>query len=136
MPEYQTEIARIWNHIPDRFKSHDSERFVVLRNSPIKVILSTVTSRFHREWARPQGVVDTIQLAVLRQGDRFGTIGLSRHNSAVRINNLDISIMKLLAPHIRRALVISDVLDMQAIEIDALNTSLDLFRVGIVLVDR
>ncbi len=44
--------------------------------------------------------------------------------------------MKLLAPHIRRALVISDVLDMQAIEIDALNTSLDLFRVGIVLVDR
>jgi DNA-binding CsgD family transcriptional regulator len=44
--------------------------------------------------------------------------------------------MRLLAPHIRRAVAISDVLNMQAIKVSTFESALDLLQAGVLFVDR
>ena len=45
-------------------------------------------------------------------------------------------VMRLLAPHLRRAAVISDVLNMQAVEIETFESAVDLLQAGVLFVDR
>jgi DNA-binding CsgD family transcriptional regulator len=47
----------------------------------------------------------------------------------------EIELMRLLAPHVRRAVTISDLLDMQTVEVNALTSTLDALRIGVVFVD-
>ena len=44
-------------------------------------------------------------------------------------------IVRLLSPHIRRAMAVSDVLDIQAVAVGTFEASFDLIACGVVLVD-
>ena len=61
---------------------------------------------------------------------------MSRHESAGAITDRDLDVLRLLAPHIRRAVAVSDVLDMQAIKIDTFESALDLLQAGSLFVDH
>jgi DNA-binding CsgD family transcriptional regulator len=93
------------------------------------------TSSYYREWLQPQGIIDAINLTVLRQKNQIGSFALSRHESAGAIGEDDIAIVRLLAPHIRRAIAVSNVLGMQAMAIGTFEASLDLLAIGVVVVD-
>jgi DNA-binding CsgD family transcriptional regulator len=93
------------------------------------------TSSYYREWLQPQGIIDAINLTVLRQRNQIGSFALSRHESAGAIGEDDIAIVRLLAPHIRRAIAVSNVLGMQAMATGAFEASLDLLAIGVVVVD-
>jgi DNA-binding CsgD family transcriptional regulator len=127
------EVAEMLNSVPDLHTRSLDEPIVVSRDIDPGVI---ERSRYFHEWVRPQGVIDAIQLTVLRQRTRPGTLALSRHESAGIMSDRDIANLRLLAPHIRRAIAISDVLDMRAVEIDTFEASLDLIAISILLVDR
>jgi DNA-binding CsgD family transcriptional regulator len=131
MAHYAPEIAEMWSSIPNLHSRPLDEPVVVLRDGPP----AQLRSRYYQEWVRPQGIIDAISLTVLRQRDRIGECSLSRHESAGAVTDRDIAIVRLLAPHIRRAVAISDVLDMQAITVGTFEASLDLIATGIVLVD-
>jgi DNA-binding CsgD family transcriptional regulator len=93
------------------------------------------TSSYYREWLQPQGIIDAINLTVLRHKDQIGSFALSRHESAGAIQEDDIAIVRLLAPHIRRAIAVSNVLGMHAMAIGAFEASFDLLAIGMVVVD-
>jgi DNA-binding CsgD family transcriptional regulator len=46
----------------------------------------------------------------------------------------EVSLLRLLAPHIRRAVTISDLMDLKALEAQALAATLDNFAVGVIIV--
>lgn len=73
---------------------------------------------------------------MLRQRDRYGALSLSRHEDVGIATDRELAITRLLAPHIRRAVAISDVLDMRAVTIGTFAASLDLIATGVVLVDN
>ncbi len=132
MVHHGPEVAAMLASVPDLHTRALDEPVVAMRDFDPIVALS---SRYYNEWLRPQGIIDAINLTVLRQKDRIGSLALSRHESAGAISDGDVAIVRLLAPHIRRAIAISNLLGMQAMTVTAFEASLDLIGVGVVLVD-
>jgi DNA-binding CsgD family transcriptional regulator/PAS domain-containing protein len=126
------EVAAMLASVPDLHTRELDEPVVAMRDFDPAVALS---SRYYNEWLRPQGIIDAINLTVLRQKDRIGSLALSRHESAGAISDRDVAIVRLLAPHIRRAIAVSNVLGMQAMKVRTFEASLDLIGIGVVLVD-
>ena len=90
--------------------------------------------RVYREWAEPQGVCDFIQTAALRTPDRMGLFSAYRSSSVGRFTEREVDIMRLLAPHIRRAVTISDLMDLKRLEAHAVAVTLDNLSAGVVVV--
>ena len=87
------------------------------------------------EWTKTQGYIDAIALMVLREPGRVGAVSLSRHESVGAIAERDLDALRLLAPHIRRAVAISNVLSMQRIKIATFERAFDLLQPGVILAD-
>jgi DNA-binding CsgD family transcriptional regulator len=131
MSRYAPEITEVVAGVPDFHTRALDEPFLGTRD-----FTRLYDSLYYREWVRPQGVVDVIHLTVLRQRDRYGALSLSRHEDVGIATDRELAIARLLAPHIRRAVTISDVLDMRAVTIGRFAASLDLIATGVVLVDN
>jgi DNA-binding CsgD family transcriptional regulator len=130
MVHYAPDVAEMWRSIPDLHTRPLDEPVVMSRDAPVML-----RSGYYIEWVQPQGIIDAISLTVLRQRDRVGEFSLSRHESAGTVTGRDIAIVRLLAPHIRRAVAIGDALDMQAMTVSTFEASLDLIATGVVLID-
>jgi hypothetical protein len=89
-----------------------------------------------KECLRPRGIIDATWLMVLRERDRIGSISLSRRESAGAVTDRDLQVIGVLAPHLRRAATISDVLNMQTIKIGTFESAFDLVQAGVLFVDR
>jgi DNA-binding CsgD family transcriptional regulator len=85
---------------------------------------------------RPRGIIDAVWLMVVRERDRMGSISLSRHESAGAVTDRDLQVIELLAPHLRRAVAISDVLNMQTIKMGTFEGAFDLLKAGALFVDH
>ena len=132
MIHYSSDVAEMLNSVPDLQTRPLDDPIIGMRDFKPEVLQR---NRYYNEWVRPQGIIDVVHLTVLRQRTRLGALALSRHESAGVMSDRDIAIVRLLAPHIRRAIAISDVLEMRAVEIGTFEASLDLIAAGILLVD-
>jgi len=90
--------------------------------------------RIYTELTQPQGISDMIQTVVLREERRLAVFGVNRHQSVGAPADDELAIIRLLVPHIRRAVAISDILDMKKLEAHALATTLDTYTAGVVVV--
>lgn len=144
-------FAHIWNYEPvwlARLPAYADDvaqlekKFLTLRQglgdpgTASREMPEAYESRYNREWVEPQGIVDVLSLIVMRQPDRLGTLSFSRHGRSGLVTEEDIAVLRLLAPHIRRAIAISDLFGMQAVETATFGSVLDSFQFGILLVDR
>ena len=93
-------------------------------------------SRFFREVMEPFGLVDMIWFPALRTGGRMASIHASRSQQAPHYQRHDVGLFKLLAPHVCRALAISDLLDIRALRSEMLEKTLDGLVTGVFLVAR
>jgi DNA-binding CsgD family transcriptional regulator len=88
-------------------------------------------SKFYREWAAPQGLRDTVAACLMKSGTRFAMASFP----IPRITGEnDRELLGLLAPHIRRAVTISDAIDMKTVGAHALSETLDRLTLGVLLV--
>jgi DNA-binding CsgD family transcriptional regulator/PAS domain-containing protein len=126
------EVAEMINSVPNLFTRSLDEPMVATRDIAPEVL---ERSRYFKEWIVPQGIIDALQLTVLRQRNQYGALALSRHGDQGPVTDHDIAVLRLLAPHIRRAVAISDLLGMRAIAASTFEASLDLLQTGVVLVD-
>ena len=58
----------------------------------------------------------------------------NRHESVGFVTDREIAITRMLAPHLRRAVTISDLMGTKALEAHALSATLDNFRTGVIVV--
>jgi len=131
--EYAEDAAEIWANIPNLMTRPLDEPMTVAREVPQ---FTSTKFRYYREWVRPQGIIDAALLMVLRERDRVGSVSLSRHESAGAVTDRDLQVIELLAPHLRRAVAISDVLNMQAIKIGTFEGAFDLLQAGVLFADH
>jgi PAS domain-containing protein len=80
--------------------------------------------------------IDAISLAAPRQRDHIGQLAVSGHETEGAVADRDLAVVRLLAPHVRRAIAIRDALDMHTMTISTFQATLDLIGPGVVLVDR
>ena len=93
-------------------------------------------SRFYREVLQPFGLSDMIWFPALRTGGRMASMHASRKDEAPHYQELEIGLFKLLSPHVRRALTISDALDLRTLHSEMLEKTLDGLAAGVFLAAR
>jgi DNA-binding CsgD family transcriptional regulator len=90
---------------------------------------------FYREWAKPQGLVDFVSVTLERVGLKAAMFGVFRHARHGLVDEDARRRMRLLTPHIRRAVLISKLLDFKRGEAETFAETLDALRAAVILVD-
>lgn len=105
-------------------------------------ILSRHTSRayfetcpFVNEYMKPQGLVDNMYCFLMKTAARLAWLVFARNERQGIITDREVVLTRLLLPHIRRAVTISNVLDAQTIEQSRMVEVLDALRCAVVLTD-
>ena len=70
-------------------------------------------------------IIDGISLHLMPGPDRYAEVTLGRHKDFGLIGDREVRLLRLLAPHLRRAVIISDLIDMKSIEAEMLSHTLD-----------
>jgi DNA-binding CsgD family transcriptional regulator len=128
---YERDRVELYDAIPDIYTRPLDEPIVLSRDVPATVLSR---SRFRTEWAQPQGICDAIGIWLMRETNRAAYLGMGRHESAGPIGAREVRLLRLLAPHLRRAVAISDLIDMQTLRAEALAETLDMLAPGVVIV--
>lgn len=124
--------TEIYNVRVKYFEAMPSDEPQVLsRDVPREAYINT---RYFNEWMKPQGLVDVMQLLMLRKHDRHGAISFGRSKQWGPFDESGIALGSLLQPHLRRAVTISDLLDVQSLRTDNFQAVIGRLSTGIILV--
>lgn len=93
-------------------------------------------NRWFREQVAPRGLIDAVAFGIVRELNALGNVVFGRHGTYGPIDDQVLSGLRLLAPHFRRAITISNLFEMRAIETAAFRSALDAVPVGVVIVDE
>ncbi|APZ99969.1 hypothetical protein BWQ93_16875 [Sphingopyxis sp. QXT-31] len=64
-------------------------------------------SRFYREYIAPQRIVDNLAVNLIKRDDMFATIAILRTGDVAPFSEDDLAAMRVLVPHLRRAVILS-----------------------------
>jgi len=131
MPAYFAEFA-VWERHPVVRDWPLDEPQVQSRHLPAEL---KQQSRMLPEWSEPQGIVDSLGLVLMNSPTRQANLSFDRHRDVGLITEREIVLGRLLAPHVRRSMVISDLIDVKTVESDSFGQTLDALNVGVVLTD-
>lgn len=92
-------------------------------------------SRFYIEWVKPQGMVDFISASIEKVGGWAAMFGVFRHERDGLADAAAHRRMRLLVPHIRRAVLIGKVIERGSFEAASFGDTLDGLAAGMFLVD-
>jgi DNA-binding CsgD family transcriptional regulator len=95
-----------------------------------------LASRMYREWAAPQGFRHVMLTTLMRDQARLAFIGVTRRHDQPRYGEADKAAMARLAPHVRRAVTIADLIDHRGLERDDLAAALDAQATAILILDE
>ena len=92
-------------------------------------------SELYRQWAEPQGFVDFVSTVVDRTTISTAIFGIFRHERNGIVDDQARRQMRLIAPHIRRAVVIGRMFEFKAAEVATFVDTFDGLGAGMYLVD-
>jgi DNA-binding CsgD family transcriptional regulator/PAS domain-containing protein len=93
-------------------------------------------TRFFREVLKPFGLQDMVWFPAMQTEGRMASLHASRSENEPDFQQRDLTLFKLLSPHVCRALAISDMLDTRAIRSEMLEKTLDGLVAGVFLTAR
>ena len=94
------------------------------------------TNRYFTEILEPRGILDAVLITIAREPLLLGYAAFNRHHSAGNIGETEVNGLRLLGPHFRRAVTISNLFDMKAIEARTFESALNAVAFGVVLVNE
>jgi DNA-binding CsgD family transcriptional regulator len=92
-------------------------------------------SRFYKEWAQPQGYLDSVHAVLDKSATRYAAVAVARHDSHGMTDDGARQRMQLLLPHFRRAVTIGKVIELHKVEAAALADTLDRLAAATFLVE-
>lgn len=78
-----------------------------------------------REWSIPHNVTDALCLAILKQDRRIGTFVISTTGDRPPVSQEELDQLALIAPHLRRAVTIGDLFEMETSAKEAYRSVID-----------
>ena len=129
---YGPDIIELWGGA-ERIQQYPLGEPIVQSQAVRQDIISS--NRYYREWAMPKGLFDAVAVGLVRDRTMVGNAIFSQHEFAGPIDDTQLSGLRLLAPHIRRAVTISNLFDMKTVEAATFAATVDALTVGVVLVD-
>jgi len=131
-PKYQAEVEAAWGG-SERIAQFPVDEPMVTSQAAGPQGLRD--NRYYRDILLPRGLIDAVGVTIAREPSLLGYAVFSRHQSAGEIGASELDGLRLLGPHLRRAVTISNLFDMKAIEAASFASALDSFAFGLVLVD-
>lgn len=107
----------------------------VYEQTDIMPVAELQESRLYNEWMQPQGYIDFIGSTVDKSATSAAFLVLIRHQRDGWVDDQTRQRMRLIAPHVRRAILIAKVIDLNKVEAAVLASALDGLAAGMVLVD-
>lgn len=107
--------------------------FVFSRDMGLDALKAT---RFFREYLTPLGDLDCISFLLTREGDAFGHWALITQDDRPPITEAEAEGFTLIAPHMRRAIEIARLLNVQLLEADTYRGALDQLDSAVLVLDR
>jgi DNA-binding CsgD family transcriptional regulator len=92
-------------------------------------------TRFYREWCQPQALVDFVSAVLDKSVISAALFGVFRYESEGVVDDEMRRRMRLIVPHIRRAVLIGRLIDLKSAEAATLADTLDGLSAGMCLVD-
>lgn len=92
-------------------------------------------SRFFKEWVQPQGWIDAMGSTLEKSATAYSAFSIIRHERNGIVDDEARRRMKLIVPHVRRAVAIGKVIDLRRVEAAALADTLDGLTAAMLLVD-
>jgi PAS domain-containing protein len=92
-------------------------------------------TRFYKEWARPQGLVDFISAVLDKSVTSAAMFGVFRHERNGIVDDGARRAMRLIVPHIRRAVLVSRTIELKSTAANTFAAVLDGLNAGMFLVD-
>jgi DNA-binding CsgD family transcriptional regulator/PAS domain-containing protein len=92
-------------------------------------------TRFYREWVLPQRLIDGAMGVLHKTATEVAMFGVFFHERDGRIDEGRLRRMRLLMPHVRRAVLVGRLLAVKKSETAELADTLDALRAGVFLVD-
>lgn len=90
-------------------------------------------SRFYREWVAPQGLDDAILTKFCETQNRSGTFQLiGARNWDAKLDDVA-QLIELILPHIRRAALISDLIDQNCLRLETMQDTVNMMATPIIL---
>jgi DNA-binding CsgD family transcriptional regulator len=137
--------------LSEHFKSIYTERFVRFDpatpaelNAELDEPVSTANvsdfekykqTRFYAEWQRPQQIVDFICTPVEKTAERTALFCIFRHERDGRADDKSLARMRAIAPHVRRAALVSQLIERQTLQVRQFEHALDELETGLFFVD-
>ena len=94
-----------------------------------------IESRFYKEWIKPQGWVDNVMVTLDKTATSHAGHMVFRHERDGLADEPARQRMRLIVPHMRRAVLIGNVIDLKATEAATFADTLDGLSAGMLLVD-
>lgn len=107
----------------------------VYEQTDIMPVAELQESRLYKEWMQPQGYIDFIGSTIDKSASSAAFLVLIRHQHDGWVDDRTRQRMRLIAPHVRRAILIAKIIDLNKVEAAALASALDGLSAGMVLVD-
>ena len=92
-------------------------------------------TRFYKEWVQPQGMVDAVTAVLDKSVTSAAMFGVFRYQSDGIVDDETRRRMRVIVPHIRRAVLIGRLIDLKAADAASLADILDGLSAGMCLVD-
>ena len=92
-------------------------------------------SRFYRHTVAPFRIGDSALALLAKSVRQFGSLSIQRLSDQPPFSVAELDTLRLLAPHVRRAVMIADMLDTRTLERDMLTAALDHMNAAVVLTD-
>jgi len=92
-------------------------------------------TRFYKEWVQPQGMVDAVTAVLDKSVTSAALFAVFRYQSDGIVDDETRRRMRLIVPHIRRAVLIGRLIDLKSAEAASLADTLDGLSAGMCLVD-
>ncbi|WP_374651579.1 helix-turn-helix transcriptional regulator [Dongia sp.] len=135
-PEFQQAyFTRYIKLDPANTLQYFAELEVPVSVSSLVPLSELADTRFYREWAAPQGLIDFVTVALEKSVASAALFGVFRHESQGIADDLVLRRMALIAPHVRRAVFIGRAFDLKTAEHTALADTLDGMSGALFLVD-
>ena len=95
-----------------------------------------IETRFFKEWVRPQGLVESSLASILeKSATSVAAIALGRSERDGPVDDAALRRMGLVVPHVRRSVMIGNVIDLHKVEAASLADTLDGLAAALFLVD-
>jgi DNA-binding CsgD family transcriptional regulator/PAS domain-containing protein len=93
-------------------------------------------TRFYKEWAKPQGLIDSVIALLDKSATSIAALSIVRHERDGFADEAARRRLRLLAPHLRRAVLIGRVIELKSAGAASFADTLDGLGAGLFLVDQ